>query len=250
MQQDWWGRWTEPKVLIGVPSTGTWTEPFARSMLNLIAWLGKDGIEYDVFSTCGSLIAKMRNNVVKHALERGFTHVLFVDTDQTFPYSVVNWLLTHRLPIVAANIATKIIPPQQTACVRPRHKNEPPRMARKLQQTTGVEKCWRVGTGVMLIETGCFERTKYPWFFLRMDESGDMIGEDWYFVERCEEAGIPCYVDHDLSAQVSHVGQFGYRLPHYYNPGVGLRLDEISDDGFMHPSVTAAKRKDKDAKVA
>ena len=35
-------------------------------------------------------------------------------------------------------------------------------------------------------------------------------GEDWAFCEACEKAGIPIFIDHDVSKLVGHVGNYEY----------------------------------------
>jgi hypothetical protein len=35
-------------------------------------------------------------------------------------------------------------------------------------------------------------------------------GEDWNMCEALEKAGVPIYVDHDLSKRIGHVGTFKY----------------------------------------
>ena len=181
----------------------------------MLAYLWNDKVEVEVHSVCGSLVAKSRNMNAEYALRGNFTHLLFVDSDQTFPATTANELFSHRLPIVAANIATKSHPPQQTACLRPKL-GDPVRLARKLTQSVGIEKAWRVGCGVMLIETEVFRRIEPPYFFNGWDPVEGLVGEDWYFLEKAEAAGIPLYVDHDLSARVTHVGPHHYVLPRYH----------------------------------
>lgn len=46
-----------------------------------------------------------------------------------------------------------------------------------------------------------------PW------NGSDYLGEDVFFFMRLEEAGVPVFVDHDLSNQIAHVGEYGYHFP-------------------------------------
>lgn len=213
--EQWWGKWTEPKVLIGVLTTGSVPTLFMTSMLDMVCWLKHDKVDSDVHTVNGSLITKSRNICAQKAVDEGFTHLLFIDSDQVFPPTTPNQLFSHRLPIVACNIATKVIPPQRTACLRPKdgktHKD-----ARVPMRTAGLEKIWRVGCGVMMIETEVFHRIPKPWFHFGWDDQNGITGEDWYFLQKTEEAGIPLYCDHDLSARVGHLGSFNYRLPEYH----------------------------------
>jgi len=84
------------------------------------------------------------------------------------------------------------------------------------ERTTGLEKVWRVGTGVMMIKSTVFHDIKKPWFPVKWIESEQRWqGEDWGFCEKLEQAGIPIWVDHDTSALVGHWGNKMYSLPRY-----------------------------------
>lgn len=234
-QHPWWGRWAEPKVLIGIPTTGLVPIPFMNCMLDLVLWLRQDGVKSEVHTVTGSLISKSRNLCAERAVREGWTHLLFIDTDQTFPITTPNQLFSHRLPIVACNIATKKIPPQRTACLRPKV-GQAHRLARQPMRTTGLEKVWRVGCGIMLIETEVFRRVPRPWFHFGWDEDNELTGEDWYFLEKAESFEIPVYVDHDLSAQVGHLGTYNYRLPEYHIPEAREMIERMSEakEGAAH----------------
>lgn len=204
-------------------------------MLDLVLWLRQDGVKSEVHTVTGSLISKSRNLCAERAVREGWTHLLFIDTDQTFPITTPNQLFSHRLPIVACNIATKKIPPQRTACLRPKV-GQAHRLARQPMRTTGLEKVWRVGCGIMLIETEVFRRVPRPWFHFGWDEDNELTGEDWYFLEKAESFEIPVYVDHDLSAQVGHLGTYNYRLPEYHIPEAREMIERMSEakEGAAH----------------
>ena len=38
----------------------------------------------------------------------------------------------------------------------------------------------------------------------------DFKGEDWYFCEKLEAAGIPIFVDHEASSFIGHIGNKVY----------------------------------------
>ena len=76
---------------------------------------------------------------------------------------------------------------------------------------TGIERVWRVGTGIMLIDLAILKNMPLPWFEIRYDaEHGMHITEDWDFCARVERAGHEIYVDHGLSQQIGHIGEFNY----------------------------------------
>jgi hypothetical protein len=73
-------------------------------------------IEMAVLNHKTSMLWAARQHFGEMALKYSFTHLLFIDTDQSFPASVVARLLTHQRAVVACNIATKVDPPMETAC--------------------------------------------------------------------------------------------------------------------------------------
>ena len=166
--------------------------------------------EVKVESVRGSILPNLRLDLVKRARSIEATHLLFVDTDQTYPANTLHRMIKWDKDVVACNIATKQIPAQPTA-----RYYDPANLAsgRRVynQRGKGLDKVWRVGTGVMLIKMKVFDITglnvwQWPW----KEETQSYQGEDWSFVEACERHGIDVYVDHDLSEEVVHWGPYGY----------------------------------------
>ena len=46
------------------------------------------------------------------------------------------------------------------------------------------------------------------------DKHSQFVGEDWFFVQKVEQAGFDTFIDHDLSRHVGHVGNFQYTHSH------------------------------------
>jgi hypothetical protein len=40
--------------------------------------------------------------------------------------------------------------------------------------------------------------------------NGKLLGEDIYFCIKAKDAGIDTYVDHDLSMEIGHIGNYTY----------------------------------------
>ncbi len=148
-----------------------------------------------------------RERVAMNALKLDSTHLLFVDSDQTFPQWTVQKLLSWKKPIVAANIVTKRLKGSTPTARAFEEGNSAGRMVYTTMESSGLEEVWRVGTGIMLIETDIFRAMPQPWFPTKwLPEKQAYRGEDWCFCEQAEEMGIPIYIDHDLSKEVGHIG--------------------------------------------
>ena len=112
-------------------------------------------------------------------------------------------------------MAIKQIPSCPTARYAPINGNMPVPVFTK-PDSVELEQVWRVGTGVMLIDLAIISRLQQPWFKVSWGDENDQYGEDWWFCSKVEEAGIPIWVDHDLSWQVGHLGPFEYQ--HFHIP--------------------------------
>lgn len=203
------------RLLVGVPSGGTWDARFGVDLVNLVsAFTSKRVADYSsqsvrVANVRSSILPNNRLNLVKAALAGGMSHLLFIDSDQTFPADLPHRLAKHHKMIVAANCVTKQIPASPTA----RAKVDDPR-GRPVYtdpESTGLEQIWRIGTGVMLINLRVFEKIGLGvWHMKYLPQEETYQGEDWTFCEACEAADIPLYIDHDVSKLVGHVGSYEF----------------------------------------
>lgn len=202
-------------LVIAVPSGSTWQAQFGVDLVNLIACFNTKRVaDYSsqsarVVNVRSSILSNNRMNLVKAARAAGATHMLFLDTDHTFPSDLPHRLAKHHKMIVAANCVTKNIPASPTA----RAKANDPRGVPVYTdpESTGLEQVWRIGTGVMLINLHVFDRIGLGvWGMLFLTGEDTYQGEDWTFCAACEEAGIPLYIDHDVSKLVGHLGIYEF----------------------------------------
>ena len=207
------------RLMLCLPSTGDWKADFGISLTQMCVYMSSTLFEHAeereivVNDKRTSMIATSREECLQDAVARECTHALFIDCDQAFPPDTAHQLMRWRKPVVAANIAVKAIPSFPNS----RAKGPTPF---GVPVTTdpwkrGLEQVWRVGTGIMLIDCAILPKLGHglfgsPW----IAEVGRYQGEDWTFCQKCEEAGIPIFVDHDLSRSVTHVGNFAYGHQH------------------------------------
>lgn len=205
------------KVLIGMP-----TGPFVHAkhmmcMLQLYHHFMHARIEGYSSQTLvplnvrGSILSRSRWASILEALRHEASHLFFVDSDQTFPRDALHQLLAHKVDCVAANIATKQIPATTTARYAPKGNDPGYGTPVYTDDKKGLERVWRVGTGVMLLRTDVLRRLKQPILEVRWKpEVNDYGGEDWALCEALEAAGVDIWVDHTLSRQIGHLGEFEY----------------------------------------
>lgn len=204
------------KVVLAIPSPGIWHADFALSLLGLqhkfmtVPIPGYRDHELQYCSSKGSILTKMRREAVEFALSIKASHVLWLDTDHTFPPILLHRLLSHKKEVVAANCVVKRIPSSPTArqYVEGKAQGAP---VFSDPDKHGLEKVWRVGTGIMLVDTCVYEKTGSKIFnmYWREEFQTDQ-GEDWSMCEAVQAAGFDIYVDHDVSRAVGHIGMFEF----------------------------------------
>lgn len=203
-------------LAIGIPSGESWPAHNGLSLSTMTMALMKHSVPgYDkttisIFHEKTSILSAGRNNIVKKAIKNNCSHLLFIDSDQTYPAQLVHQLARHGKLIVGANVAIKRFPSAPTArSFNPQWPGGDVVYTRP--ESRGLEQVWRLGFGIMLINLEVFKRVPGPWFEILWDESiQDYRGEDWQFCTLVEKAGIPIYIDHDISKEVGHVGHLTF----------------------------------------
>lgn len=77
------------KLLIAVPCYDTVRAEFLQSLLGLMERLRRDGVRFEVKVISGTLVYTARDNLAKHAVNNGFSHVLWFDADMVFDDSIL-----------------------------------------------------------------------------------------------------------------------------------------------------------------
>jgi hypothetical protein len=200
------------RVLIGVVSNRDPKREFANCLLNLAGHVAQFGPQYGIESyalrTWGNVsnLCKGRRALIDCARHYNQTHILFIDDDMAFPLDALQTLASRGVQMIGVNAVCK----------------EP----KKLTYTaldidgaslcskgkTGIEEVSHVGFGMTLLEVKALENIAPPYFEMLNDGE---IGEDAYFCSKLRKNGIKIYVDHDVSQNMGHVGDFTYTLNSY-----------------------------------
>lgn len=203
-------------ILVAVPST---TMLHARTALCLTSMVmsfsnyrptGVKSSEIRIQNMRGSILPNLRLDALKTAKNIDASHILFIDSDHTFPAGLLMALLKHDKDCVAINCVTKQIPAQPTARAFSGTDNNGVPVYSDPDKH-GLERVWRVGTGIMLLSKRAYMQLPHSCFEMRYREERDTYqGEDWLMAEILESVGCPIYIDHDLSRHVGHLGEFEY----------------------------------------
>jgi hypothetical protein len=204
------------RVIVGVPSGPQWNASFGVSLCGLVAKFaitqvkGFASQELRVASIRSSLLPRNRLDLMKIAEREKADYLFMVDCDHIFPPDILHRLLAHDKPIVAVNCVTKQLPNQPTAR-RMEEGNMNGKPIYSDPDCHGIQKVWRVGTGLMLIRRSVILQIPHNAWEMSYDEDRDTyVGEDWNFCAACERLGIPIYIDHDVSREVGHEGMLNF----------------------------------------
>jgi hypothetical protein len=204
----------EIKLVIGVPTTGLVSMGFAYSLCGMTSFIAagkiksrpEASIEVSMDVQESSVIHTNREQIVSRAIERGATHLLFLDHDMVFEPQIIDVLFSRRQEVVCTNYLIKSDEPQFVA-VGLDGNRVPTR-----EDSTGLVPIAYSGFGVSLFEVKAFKRTPQPWFQPEFVPSANQYTtEDNPCYRRLREAGAEVYLDQDASKLVSgHVGLKGW----------------------------------------
>ena len=79
--------------MIAVPTVDYVHAEFTKSLVRLGMKLAKDGIDADVEIMGGTLVYVARNRIAHRAIDGGYTHVLWLDSDMVFGENILDDLL-------------------------------------------------------------------------------------------------------------------------------------------------------------
>jgi hypothetical protein len=145
-------------------------------------------------------IADARNSLVEQALQDGCSHLLMLDTDQTYPPNTLAKLLSHQVDVCGVRVHRRY-PPFDVILYRGqvgRYKHVP-----DAECFSGdLVEVDATGTGCLLFDMRVFDRVAHPWFKLDIHD-GKPVGEDIYFCNKARQTGVRIFVD--TSIEVGHL---------------------------------------------
>ena len=225
-------------IAICVPTSGGYVKSeFAGCLADAIAAFhrckirGPDGEQTKALHTIfvsGSILPDQRQRLVAEAWARDCTHILWLDSDMSFPADTIPHLLSRiddEHLVVGANYARKNFEGLTTSYV------ESPEYIGQLftkDGDKGLVEVKHLGFGCMLMHIGVLDAIDLPFFkFETLADVNQRLGkpsstkdclkaqgEDVYFCAKLREAGVKLWVDQELSQLVNHVGDFKFANMH------------------------------------
>ena len=80
------------RLLIAVPCMDYIHAEFVKSLMKLTGHLQRESIRFAVEIVAGTLVYFARNKLACKAINEGFTHILFLDSDMVFDEEIVETL--------------------------------------------------------------------------------------------------------------------------------------------------------------
>jgi len=179
-------------LLIAVPHTGLAVFDWAVGLKIL-----QPPVNFNIITNKGLPIDRARCDLVEQAKKMGGPHIFFLDSDVVLPPDGLIRLWNRKLPIVAGIYGSKHETPavwiEKAKSGQSRYASVMPPTLEQNQLFTHPDMV--AGAGCLLIQMEVFDRLKDPYFLWTQGREKDGVSEDFYFFEKCREAGIPIHID-------------------------------------------------------
>ena len=188
------------KICIGIPSNG---QIRTRTVFALTRMIKNLPFNYDVLTHESCYIHNNRNRLVQRAIEGGYSHILFLDSDMYFEKDALERLLARDKDIIGADYNYRELPLKgvmKTVDYDGNIINE--------DYPDGLKKVAALGTGFLLIKTSVFDKLTQPYFFYEMDKGEVVLGDDMWFCDKALKAGFDIWCDSLI--KVFHLGEYFY----------------------------------------
>lgn len=206
------------RVLIGTPAhAGTLEARYVFSLTQTIRAGIKALIDIEERFICyGSILQTVRNDLVWHALDRGFDDLVFIDADQDWKPEDFLKLLSHDVDCVGAAIVKKTEDQELYNVFAPG-------LDMPVDLKTGLLVVPGVGTGFLRLSRKALQvlwdgaeeytidhKPAGRWIFdIRPNAEHDLVGEDILVATKLNAAGIRVHVDPTIVC--GHIGVKRYQ---------------------------------------
>lgn len=213
-------RITHPKVNVAIPTHESCPASFMYAAMNLAAYSVSQfppaPAEFGTTMVKGTYVHQARQKLLKQALESDRTHILWLDSDMMFPRDALMRLLAHNVDVVGINYCHRGLPFEFVAIKKIGWgENEEAVKLITAPDSKGLETVEAIGFGLVLMRLdairACLPDLKTtPWFGFDWVTGEKQVGEDVRFCKYLTDGGLKIHVDHELSNECKHVGQYEY----------------------------------------
>ena len=180
------------KIAVVIPSRDMVHTDFAMSLTRMMM---QPPVQCALINIKSASIPGARFQGVKAAMKIEASHILFIDSDMTFPATLMEDLIRHKKDVVGVTYYRREPP---ITLVGRKEKIEPFVDA---DLNTGLIPAYELGFGAILINMQLFYESAPPWFLTTYEEGSGWTSEDEHF---CHNHKVWC--DTDLSTKMGHIG--------------------------------------------
>ena len=190
------------QVVICIPTNGMMHSLSAFCLTNAIRFTEKQGIPVVLEMDAGTVLSNQRQVLLDSAINtHQADHVMWFDSDMTFPEDVIVRLLEHNKNVVCATYSKRVEPFHATAFynINP---VEPVDVSGH-----GLAEIKYTGMGCVLMKANVINEIPSPHFPLKWHApSSSWHGEDMGFCEVLSQNNVKIFCDLDLSREIGHLG--------------------------------------------
>lgn len=183
------------KLMIAVPCTDYMHADFVNSLVNLTGRLQRDGISHYVAIVAGTLVYMARNSLACKAINDGYTHVLWLDSDMVFSENIVEDLSFCGKDFVCGAFQSRR--PPYNSCVFKSLK--PPERVKEY----GLDAFRVAGCGMACVLINTQVLNKVQNHFGNCFTPNGEFGEDLAFCKRATDLGAEIWCE--PTARVGHI---------------------------------------------
>jgi len=196
------------QVVICIPTNGMMHSLSAFCLTNAIRFTEKQGIPVVLEMDAGTVLSNQRQVLLDSAINtHQADHIMWFDSDMTFPEDVIVRLLEHNKNVVCATYSKRVEPFHTTAFynIDP---VEPVDVSGH-----GLTEIKYTGMGCVLIKASIVNEIPSPHFPLKWHApSSTWHGEDMGFCEVLSQNNVKIFCDLDLSREIGHLGTQEFRV--------------------------------------
>lgn len=195
-------------VVICVPTNGMVHSRFTYCLTRAMDYTKDEGIQTILEMDEGTVLSNQRQVLSDRAIdEYGADHIMWFDSDMTFPPDTIMRLLSHRRKVACATYSKRVEPFHSTA-----FESIDPVVPVQVNQT-GLVNVRYSGMGCMLVKADVVNTIPRPHFPLRWHSpTATWQGEDMGFCDLLNGENIKIACDLDLSREMGHLGQQEFQL--------------------------------------
>ena len=187
------------KLLIAVPTYDYMHFQFVECLTKLIRKLDEDGVDFEVDYQGGTLVYVGRDKLARKAIDKGFTHMLWLDSDMIFTEDLLDNLMDCGKPFVTGIAHGRRVP--HMSCI---FKKIYPAADRWEGCSYPIVPCKIGGCGFacVLIKTQVIEsvyKANGTCFFPMRE-----LGEDLVFCKRATDLGYEIWAE--PTVKLGHIG--------------------------------------------